>query len=369
MLLLKSLPYKTRLLSIYVSTTLVGIALILVAIYNASQEQLLISHLNNVYAVFNDQLTHHNTQDTPTQLAHKLTSQNFKAVPLSEFNQQSFTIDGCDIILDIKQLQHQLTNRGGIMGKAPCLISWIRLTPETSDESLILLHHLQINPMETIFTTYTNRMIIPLVFFIWAMVWGSLILGNLINRLQIQKDEMQHMALHDPLTGLPNRTYFTRKAAEFTRFNSSNNRSFILCMVDLNKFKNVNDELGHHYGDMLLKQVAQRFKHSTRSDDVVARLGGDEFILLLQGTDIDSSMQMLQRIYNSIIQEYSLLDKTVQIGASIGVSYFPKHSESSTELIHKADMAMYAAKECGGGIKRYEASMEPSIEISEKRSK
>ena len=353
------LPYKIRLISIYVSTTVVGLTLTLIAIYNASSEQLFLDHINNVHAIFSSQVSH---LDTPAYtaefLASKLSTEQYRVSPLPPFNEPLAITDACNNPITRAQLEQQrMSDNGGIAGKHPCIISWVIVSTGSSQKSLLILHDFDINQQSSLYSAYIHRLLIPLAFFLWVTIWGSLMLGNLINRLQIQKDKNEHMALHDVLTGLPNRQYFLDEITELINYSNRKCTPFVLAMIDLNKFKNVNDELGHQSGDLLLIKVAERIKNDIRDYDLVARLGGDEFVLLLPGTDIDSSMKVLDRVYLSIVKSYSLQDIQVNIGASIGVSYFPQHDTTYSELVHKADIAMYQAKEFGGGIKLFESSM------------
>ncbi|HEY9050213.1 MAG TPA: GGDEF domain-containing protein, partial [Gammaproteobacteria bacterium] len=327
MLFLKSIPYKTRLISLYVGTTTLGIILTLLAIYNASREQLILDHINNTHAIFSDRLKQIDSPPvTLEQLTSDLTSQKYIAIPLIQINKDPITVGDCTIHLSTSILgQNQMNDIGGMLTTDTCSFAWTTITRESANDALMILSLFDDSKIESILDAYTNRLIVPLIFFVWMAVWGSLMLGNLVKRLQLQKDEVEHIALHDALTGLPNRKYFSEKMDELINYSKRINSPFAIAVIDLNKFKNVNDEKGHRYGDFLLKQVAQRFKDSIRDYDVIARIGGDEFVLLLLGTDLESSLVMLERIYQNIIQDYMLIDTTVSIGASIGVSFFPDH--------------------------------------------
>ena len=356
--LFKALSYKTKLIALYVSTTVLGIILTLFSIYNASYEQLKLDHLNNVYGIFSDnpilvsQLSDFRSQ--PTELAGK----QFKVLLLAEMKSRMIKSGDCKFLLSNDALASgRMTEQGGYIGTVPCMYSWFEVNDEVLNKPVLVFYQFNAGNIDSIISAYSNRLIIPLVFFIWLVVWGSLILGNLITRLQVQKDEVEHLAMHDSLTGLANRKKFSEEITEVIAYSSRKKLSFMLAMVDLNKFKNVNDDLGHQYGDMLLQQVAKRFKDSVREYDVVARFGGDEFVLLLMNADLDSNLKVLQRIYENIVKEYELLEHTVCIGASIGVSCFPDDDITYAELVHKADIAMYYAKDTGGGVQVYKSHM------------
>jgi len=358
MLSLKQLPYKTKLIAIYISTTLLGIVLTLISIFNASHEQLILDHINNVHAIFSDQLSVSENGINTDLSASRFSTEKFKVFSLPDFTEQKITFRSCELNLSRQIMESQRMNKqGGVVQAEQCMISWVIVNSEKAGVPFLVLSRFNESKIDSIISAYRNRLIIPLVFFVWIVVWGSLILGNLITRLQTQKDEVEHMAMHDSLTGLANRKNFSEKISELIAYSSRKNLPFMLAMVDLNKFKNVNDDLGHQYGDILLQQVANRFMDDVRDYDVVARFGGDEFVLLLMNADMDSNMKILQRIYMSIIKEYNLLEHKVSIGASIGVSYFPQHDTTYSELVHKADLAMYIAKESGGGVTVFDPYM------------
>jgi len=368
MLFVNKIPYKLRLISFYIITTLIGISLTLVAIYNASEEQLALDQIDNLHEIYSDhikQLEQPSTQKsaikTLEQLSRKLHSPVYPVIPYSQTNNIEHQDTICPFSLSPKSLNaNRLNPRGGIIGLNDCRSTWVLLDSSFGEDSVLVLHRFESDSSNAIVSAYTQRLLVPMVFFIWITVWSSLILGNLVNRLQKQKDEVEHLALHDSLTGLPNRKYFLDAVAELINYSQRQHSPFILAMIDLNKFKAVNDNLGHQYGDMLLEQVAQRLKSGIRDYDTIARLGGDEFVLLLPGTDLEASMTMLTRIYETITAPYQLDNKTAGIGASIGVSLYPKHDTTYAELVHKADIAMYQAKQAGGGITTYDPSSAPN---------
>lgn len=348
------LSYKIKFISIYISTTLVGIALTLVSIYNASSEQQELDHLNNMHAIFSDRISNVSLDDLQHQIK-QLSSEKYKVIYMTDSKDIQLNVSSCEIEVSRELLELSRANQyGGVISGQECTISWVVLD---KSEPVLILHRYDDSNMGTMISAYRNRLIIPLIFFMWLVVWGSFILGNLINRLQLQKEEVEHLAMHDSLTGIANRKKFSERIIELSRYAKRNHSSFMLAMIDLNKFKNVNDKLGHQYGDILLQQVARRFSECIRDYDMVARFGGDEFILLLVDEDMDNNMAVLKRIYDKIIEEYILLSEKVTIGASIGVSYYPHHDTSYSDLVHKADIAMYFAKAHGGGIKVFDTSM------------
>lgn len=162
------------------------------------------------------------------------------------------------------------------------------------------------------------------------------------------QQELTHLARHDDLTGLPNRMQFFQRLelaiADVTR----NDEQLAVLFVDLDLFKQVNDQLGHAVGDQVLITVARRLKHVLRSEDVVARLGGDEFIVLIKGRDMRETVPSIaEKILDSLNEVLIIGSHHVQIGASMGISLFPNDGSTAEDLMLHADSAMYAAKSAG----------------------
>ena len=155
----------------------------------------------------------------------------------------------------------------------------------------------------------------------------------------------EHAARHDPLTGLPNRTAF-RETVEDTL--KSDAQSSCLLLVDLDRFKEVNDTLGHRYGDLLLQQVAERFREQLGPGDQIARLGGDEFAIFSHGRDRDSSLALAQSIATALRSAFELEHIEVDAQASVGIALYPEDATDVETLVQKADVAMYRAK--GGHV-------------------
>jgi diguanylate cyclase len=154
----------------------------------------------------------------------------------------------------------------------------------------------------------------------------------------------EHAALHDGLTGLPNRAAFRARASAALEAAERNGTPGAIVLVDLNRFKEVNDTLGHHAGDELLQVVSARLTEAVRSDDTVARLGGDEFGLILPGLAPAGVLARLDRVRNDLSQEIALDGTPLTIEASFGVVWYPQHGTSVEELLQRADAAMYRGK-------------------------
>jgi diguanylate cyclase (GGDEF)-like protein len=183
---------------------------------------------------------------------------------------------------------------------------------------------------------------------------ASLENARLIDRLQRHVAETQHQALHDALTGLPNRALFREGVkAAIDSVGRRGGRVSILLM-DLDRFKEVNDTLGHHNGDLLLQAVAERLLATIRPEDLVARLGGDEFaVLVTNAVSHETVGALAERIVESLTTPFVVQDMTLEVGASIGIAMFPDHGSDVDTLVQRADVAMYQAKSSLRGHQLY----------------
>jgi diguanylate cyclase (GGDEF)-like protein len=173
------------------------------------------------------------------------------------------------------------------------------------------------------------------------------------------EDAIRHQATHDPLTGLPNRTLFHDRLEHALSRRARVGGYVAVMVVDLDGFKNVNDSLGHLTGDALLIAVADRFDTHLRDFDTIARLGGDEFAILVDDLDApDQAGRVAQRVLDALCVPLGLRDRTVAIGASIGIALADRPGIKADRLLSHADAAMYRAKREGKGCYRvFEAAM------------
>jgi len=189
------------------------------------------------------------------------------------------------------------------------------------------------------------------LFFITTMIVTTLYILRLNKDLKRSQAKLKTLATHDNLTRLPNRILFSELANKYIAIAKRENRNAIVMFMDLDRFKNVNDNYGHDVGDHLLKEIAGRIANILRSDDVIARIGGDEFLVMLWNVE---SITNAEEIMRRLIQVASLPIQTnksepVEVGCSIGASYFPQHDDQLDGLIKKADIALYQAKNKGRG--------------------
>jgi Amt family ammonium transporter len=165
---------------------------------------------------------------------------------------------------------------------------------------------------------------------------------------------LRNDALHDSLTGLPNRALLMDRLRIKIKQSNRERHPFALLFIDLDGFKQINDQLGHKQGDQLLINVANHLTESVRESDTVARLGGDEFVVILGGWKQLAELQdTIDRILQHLNQSFQGKEEDLLVSGSIGVSIYPDHGESEEQLIHNADQAMYQAKQAGKGCCRF----------------
>ena len=165
---------------------------------------------------------------------------------------------------------------------------------------------------------------------------------------------IEHLANHDVLTGLPNRLLLTDRLQQAIDQSRRTGTQTGVLFLDLNRFKQVNDSLGHDLGDLLLEKIAGRLKHLVRETDTVARLGGDEFVLVLADLDsIETMAAVAEKVLESVAAPISLAGHELNITTSIGGSVFPKDGHDVATLLKHADLAMYQAKELGSASFRF----------------
>jgi len=166
---------------------------------------------------------------------------------------------------------------------------------------------------------------------------------------------LKHQALHDGLTGLPNRNLLRDRLQQTILQAERRRQTLALLFLDLDRFKDVNDTFGHQSGDRLLQQAGPRLLSALRASDTVARLGGDEFAVLLPDTDEEGARAAAQALVAALEQSFDLGEHCVSVGASIGIALYPEHGQNDDELMRHADVAMYQAKQLGSGVALYAA--------------
>lgn len=173
-------------------------------------------------------------------------------------------------------------------------------------------------------------------------------------QLQDANKQLEHQAMHDALTKLPNRALFHDRLHNTLSSAQRSQELFALVGVDLDLFKEINDTLGHHAGDLVLQHVANACNEVLRDSDTVARMGGDEFAILLpKVTDMEGAVHVAQRVLAAIKEPLRIDDRLIEVGASLGVAMYPQHGEDELALITHSDAAMYEAKRQKLGVVVY----------------
>ncbi len=225
------------------------------------------------------------------------------------------------------------------------------------------------------FSTFAVLALSPLVVLVEMASdgsWGLLPLLLLpllaVHKTAQMSREQEHSSLHDVLTDLPNRTLLARRtkaAIEDDRRKAATDEAtgVALLLLDLDRFKEVNDTLGHPVGDDLLRVVAHRLSAAVRPGDVVARLGGDEFGILLPGVGSPAAAaEVAERLRLTLAEPFRMSGVLVDLDSSVGVAVYPEHGRAFEELLRKADVAMYAAKAADDGTQIYDPTSDPNSE-------
>ncbi len=188
----------------------------------------------------------------------------------------------------------------------------------------------------------------------WEGGPAHLVMLHDITELKEAESRARFLALHDPLTGLPNRRLFLERLNHALRHAETSGGQAALLFLDLDRFKPINDSLGHLAGDQVLRAFAQRIEQGLRASDTIARLGGDEFAAVLQSvTKLEDVDAVLGKLSQCMQRPIPIGDEELYVGASIGVALYPDHGRDADTLLRRADDAMYSAKRDGGSHVRY----------------
>ena len=174
-----------------------------------------------------------------------------------------------------------------------------------------------------------------------------------ISERKRQQANLEYQALHDALTGLPNRSLLHDRLHHAIQNAARQHQSVALILMDLDRFKEVNDSLGHQYGDLMLQQVSARLEQILRHSDTIARLGGDEFAILITDTNESFAGHVAQKVHIALNRVFNLDNHFLHIGGSLGIALYPQHGDSAQSLIQHADTAMYVAKRSNSGCAVY----------------
>lgn len=189
-----------------------------------------------------------------------------------------------------------------------------------------------------------------------------MVISDITERKAIE-ERIHHLAYYDSLTGLPNRTQLHERLSQILATAKESNNNVVLLFIDLDRFKPINDSMGHPAGDLVLKQVSERLRDCTKRQDLVSRIGGDEFTVIIENqgereTAKESAIKISERILGNLNKPYFINNRELFLGASIGIALYPSDGLSVTELIKNSDLAMYHAKHNGrGNIQFFSESM------------
>jgi diguanylate cyclase (GGDEF)-like protein/PAS domain S-box-containing protein len=181
-----------------------------------------------------------------------------------------------------------------------------------------------------------------------------------ISERKAAEAHMHNLAHYDVLTGLPNRALLSDRLQQSIAAAKRERSHMALMFIDLDRFKPINDTLGHHIGDLMLKEVAKRMLECLRESDSAARIGGDEFVVLLPLIETESdAVAVAEKIRNTLEQSFELAGRSLNISSSIGVAVYPGHGGDEKSLLKNADTAMYYAKEAGrNNVMLYDIGMQ-----------
>lgn len=244
----------------------------------------------------------------------------------------------------------RLNEHGGYLKQEGRIYTWVMLPMNGDSDRLLLLHKYKEVDTGLLANVYSRYFIIPMLVFMWFMVWGILILRNMHNRIIKQRESLEYVAMHDVLTGLPNRDLFDDRLNHLIKMSRREEVKFALVFIEMNNFKALNDSLGYEYGDELLRQVAQRITNTLRDSDTSARIAGDEFSLLVRNVNESVLINVCNRVDAALKEPYVLFGSNITIRFSMGVATYPTNGEDGKTLTRNADRAMRDVGINGGGI-------------------
>jgi len=269
------------------------------------------------------------TNQTAIELATKL---------ISAFEKPDATKDHGSLALNDKNYHWLISH----LPNSPYSITLLKLNPSS---------HQQIR------TKLGMRLFTTSLIIIWLSVWLSLFLGSMISkRLKEKNDELKHQALHDSLTGLGNRNQLFNYLHQAQLESNRTKKPFALLLLDIDNFKEINDALGHHFGDQMLKKISRIIQRILRKNDLLARLGGDEFAILLPGTGNKKAIECAKNILASLKTSFNVRDIRIESSASIGIAFYPQDGSDAEILLQRADIAMYQAKQTRSNYVIYDQS-------------
>jgi len=349
-----------RPITILSGTAVIGVLLIFMAVYNASRDLELINDVNALHGLVQVSMAQPGSPNRFIKELEHLSSNRYQLRILEKDKLQGIpnSREHDTFPLDAVQLERsRINDHGGHIELGGQTYTWAMLPLVNTSNSIVLIHAFQESSPGILARIYSKRLLIPGLFYIWLMVWVALIIRFLVRKLDAQNKKLEHLALHDNLTGLANRNLLEDRLQVMIEDSRRHQRTFALVNLDLNRFKEVNDTYGHEQGDELLRLFADRARNMVRAADTFARIGGDEFIMLLHEMDKTSCISMCERFKELASKPYGLTKAEVTIDLSVGVAIYPEHGEEPATLMRHADQAMYESKSKGGGINIYNQTL------------
>ncbi len=191
-----------------------------------------------------------------------------------------------------------------------------------------------------------------------ALLIGIMIAGFISQRVARQAGQLETQAMYDLLTGLPNRSLLHDRLNHAIELSKRKSASFGVILMDLDRFKSINDTLGHDVGDEVLREVGRRLNATIRAEDTVARLGGDEYVLLIDDLEPQGAALIANKILASLDRPFLWQNQSIDLGASLGCSFYPSQCGDASGLLRCADIAMYVAKRSGKSYALYSPDQE-----------
>lgn len=191
-----------------------------------------------------------------------------------------------------------------------------------------------------------------------ALFMGLGIAGFVIRRVSFQAKQLANQAMFDSLTGLANRSLLHDRLEHEIEISKREHKSLGVVLMDLDRFKEVNDTLGHDVGDELLREVGRRLKETVRAEDTVARLGGDEYVVLIHNLEPQGAPFIANKVLSALDEPFHWQNQSIDISASLGLAFYPSQCDDPSGLLRCADIAMYVAKRAGKGYALYSPDQE-----------
>ncbi len=179
---------------------------------------------------------------------------------------------------------------------------------------------------------------------IWLSTWGAMVISALFHKLNEQHDQLEHQARHDPLTGLPNRDALSQTIDEAIARRDGDPQTLAVCMIDLQQFKEINDSLGHHCGDELLRQVARRLNAVLQAPDQAGRFYGNKFAIMLSNAGEAAIDSIAETLLGTLENAFEIDGRCLYIRGTLGVALYPQHATRAPDLLQKAEAAIFQAR-------------------------